>query len=383
MVNISYRTQKPWSWTPRCKAIATFALMAPLGLALISCQKKEAPETQQLARPVKVMEVQNTGVAKVVEFPGQINAVQKSWKAFEVPGRVVQRFVKEGENIKKDQVLARLDPRDYQYAYDSAKAQHEAAEQVATRFTELSALSDKRAVSLQKLDLAQRDLRKATAQLQQAKKALEDTKLIADFDGRVAQILIDDFTNVVAKENVMLIQDNSLLEIVVNLPESAVALPIKGETTADKVEKTNPEVILSVFPDQAYPATYREASEHPDPATRTYEVKLTFSPNDNDQVRPGMTAKVRAYIPANTTPDLEGFPVPVHALVSQDEDSSFVWKLDPVTRTVSKVSVTLGSTVDETTVVKGDLKNGDLIVISGVHQLRDCQQVKRWIHGAP
>ena len=359
--------------------MATLTLLAPLGLALMSCQKKEVSKTQQLPRSVKVMEVQNTGVAKVVEFPGQINAVQKSWKAFEVPGRVVERLVKEGENIKKGDVLARLDPRDYQYAYDSAKAQHEAAQQVAKRIAELI---EKSAVSRQELDLAQRDLRKATAQLQQAKKALDDTELIADFDGRVAQLLIDDFTNVVAKENVMLIQDNSLLEIVVNLPESAVALPIKGETTADKVKQTNPEVILSVFPDQAYPATYREASERPDPATRTYEVKLTFSANDNDQVRPGMTAKVRAYIPANTTPDLEGFPVPVHALFSQDEDSSFVWKLDPVTMTVSKVSVTLGSTVDETTVVKGDLKNGDLIVISGVHQIQDGQQVKRWNHDA-
>jgi RND family efflux transporter MFP subunit len=379
MINISYSIQTPWSWSPRRKAMATLTLLAPLGLALISCQKKEVSEIQQLPRPVKVMEVQNTGVAKVVEFPGQINAVQKSWKAFEVPGRVVQRLVKEGENIKKGDVLARLDPRDYQYAYDSAKAQHEAAEQVAKRIAELI---EKSAVSRQELDLAQRDLRKATAQLQQAKKALDDTELIADFDGRVAQILIDDFTNVVAKENVMLIQDNSLLEIVVNLPESAVALPIKGETTADKVKKTNPEVILSVFPNQVYPATYREASEHPDPATRTYEVKLTFSANDNDQVRPGMTAKVRAYIPANTTPALEGFPVPVHALFSHDEDSCFVWKLDPVTISVSKVSVTLGSTVDETTVVKGDLKNGDLIVISGVHQLQDGQQVKRWNHGA-
>lgn len=373
--NISYRIRKAWSRVPQRKAIATLTLMMPLGLASISCQKKEAPQAQELPRPVKVLEIQDTGVVKVIEFPGQINAVQKSWKAFEVSGRVVQRLVKEGENIKKGQVLARLDPRDYQYAYDSAKAQHEAAEQVATRLTELS---EKRAVSRQELDLAQRDLRKATAQLQQAKKALDDTELIADFDGRVAQLLIDDFTNVVAKKNVMLIQDNSRLEVIVNIPESAVALPIKGETTALKVARTNPEVILSVFPDQAYPATYREASEYPDPATRTYEVKLTFSPDDNQQVRPGMTAKIRAYIPANTTPGLEGFLVPVHALISQDKNSSFLWKLDPTTMTVSKVSVTLGSTVDETTCVKGDLKNGDLIVITGVHQLQDGQEVKRW-----
>jgi RND family efflux transporter MFP subunit len=359
----------------RRTSVAKLIAGSLLPLVWVSCQKQEATTAEKQLRSVKVLEIQDTGAAKMIEFPGQINAVQKSWKAFEVSGRVIERFVKEGENIKKGQLLARLDPRDYQYVYDSAKAQHEAALQVAKRITELS---EKRAVSRQELDLAQRDLRKATAQLQQAQKALDDTKLIADFDGRVAQLLIDDFTNVVAKENVMLIQDNSLLEIVVNVPESAVALPIEGETTAEKVKRTKPEVILSVWPDKSYPAVYREASERPDPATRTYQVKLTFSPDEKDRVRPGMTAKIRAYIPANTTPGLEGFPVPVHALVSKEEGVSFVWKIDTDTMKASKTAVTLGSTVDETTVVKGDLKNGDVIIVSGVHQLQNGQKVKPW-----
>lgn len=365
----SIQIERRWDLVLRLFALAVVPFV------LVSCQKEEGVKTADRPRSVKVLEIQDTGAVQIVEFPGQINAVQKSWKAFEVSGRVVERLVKEGENIKKGQVLARLDPRDYQYTYDAAKAQHEAAEQVATRVAELH---KKRAVSRQELDLAQRDLRKATAQLQQAQKALEDTELIADFDGRVAQLLIDDFTNVVAKENVMLIQDNSLLEIVVNIPESAVALPIKGQTTAQKVFSTKPEVILSVFPDKVYPAKYREASERPDPATRTYEVKLTFVPDTVDRVRPGMTAKVRAYIPANTLPGLKGFPIPVHALVSQSEGDSFVWKINPETMTVEKVVVSPGSTVSGSSVVQGDLSNGDLIVVSGVHEIKQGQKVRRW-----
>lgn len=321
------------------------------------------------------MTIQDGGAVKVVEFPGQINAVQKSWKAFEVPGRVIERLVKEGELVKKGQVLARLDPRDYQYAYDSAKAQLEASKAVARR---ISDLSEQKAVSRQEFDLAQRDLRKATAQWQQAKKALDDTELIADFDGRVAQLLIDDFTNVVAKENVMLIQDNSQLEIVVNVPESAVALPIKGETTALKVDRTQPEVILSVFPEKSYPARYREASERPDPATRTYAVKLTFSPDKADQIRPGMTAKVRASIPAGTSPELMGFLVPVHALLPGTGNTIHVWRIAPDTMTVSKVAVTAGATLGQSTVIKGPLHNGDQIVVSGIHQLQEGQKVKIW-----
>ena len=341
----------------------------------VSCKKQEAPPEAVQAPLIKVLEVKDTGAVKVVEYPGQINAVQRSWKAFEVPGRVIKRFVKEGELIKKGQLLARLDPRDFQYAYDSAKAQHEAAELVTKR---ISDLNKKRAVSRQELDLAKRDLRKATAQLQQAKKALEDTELFADFDGRVAQLLIDDFTNVVAKENVMLIQDSSLLEVVVNIPESAVALPLPGKTAAQKVTHTKPEVILSVFPDKSYPATYREASQLPDPATRTYEIKLTFSPDKDDWVRPGMTAKVRAYVPANETLGLKGFPVPTLAMVSSSEHPAFVWKIDPETMTAHKAAITPGSSVLESTVVKGDLSNGDLIAVSGVHHLKEGQKVRRW-----
>lgn len=351
------------------------SLSAVAALLVTGCQQESAPVAEPDVRAVKVFEVQDVGAVKVVEFPGQISAVQKSWKAFEVPGRVIERLVKEGEMVKKGQVLARLDPRDYQYAFDSAKAQLEAAELVAKRIGELTM---KKAVSQQELDLAQRDLRKATAQWQQAKKALEDTELIADFDGRVAQLMIDDFSNVAAKEDVMLIQNNAQLEIVVNVPESAVALPVKGETSEQKVTETNPEVILSVFPGKVFPATYREASERPDPATRTYAVKLTFTPGEDDWVRPGMTAKVRAYVPAGTTPGLSGFPVPVESIVSEGGQNAHVWKLDPTTQTVAKVEIAAGDPVGNSVVVDGALESGDLVVISGAHLLQDGQSVKIW-----
>lgn len=357
------------------RPLPILALLPALCLCAGSCREKPEQATASPPRPVKVLEIQDSGATQIVEFPGQINAVRKSWKAFEVPGRVIERLVKEGENVTKGQVLARLDPRDYQYAFDAAKAQHEAALQVATRIRELNR---QKAVSRQELDLAERDLRQADANLKRAEKALEDTQLIADFDGRVAQLLIDDFTNVVAKENVMLIQDNTKLEIVINIPESAVAIPVEGQTSAEKVARTRPEVILSVFPDQVFPATYREASEHPDPATRTYQVKLTFSTDEKSPIRPGMTAKVRAYIPANTTPELKGFPIPTHALFSRDNGSSQVWKIDPESMTVTAVNVTTGTTRGGNTLVQGELSNGDRIVVSGVHQLHAGDKVSRW-----
>jgi RND family efflux transporter MFP subunit len=356
----------------------SFVLSCVVGvsaLGLVSCKKPAEEESVARARPVKVLKVSDAGAVKEVEYPGQIRAVQKSWMAFEVPGRVIKRFVKEGEVVKKGQVLAQLDSRDYQFAYDSAKAQHEATLAVKERKEQLL---KKGAVSRQELDLAKRDLRQATAKLKQAEKALSDTKLIADFDGRVAKLLVEDFTNVVAKENVLMLQNNALLEVVINLPESSIGMPLAGKTVEEKVNSTHPRVLFSALPGEEYPAVYREASEHPDPVTRTYELKLTFLPELGSMVRPGMTAKVRASIPMSVANRAKGFLVPVHALVSENDKTTFVWRIDPEKMTVSKVVVTLGIPVGQSCMVQGELKNGDLIVVAGVHELREGDKVRIW-----
>lgn len=368
IINLHW-ARRVWSMIPVFTLFPAILLMSP------GCKSKPEEPVDSLPRPVKYLTLEDTGAVKIVEFPGQIRAVQKSWKAFEVPGRVIERLVKEGEIIQKGQVLARLDPRDFQYAFDSAKARYEAAKAVEIRITQLS---QKRAVSRQELDLARRDLQTAEAHMKQAQKALEDTTLVADFDGRVAQLLIDDFTNVKAKQDVILIQNNQLLEIVINVPESAIALPIEGNNSKEKVQKTDPVVIFSVLPGEEYPVVYREASERPDPATRTYEVKLTFTPAEKSLVRPGMTAKVRAKIPANPATLTEGYPIPLHALISDGKLGPCVWKINPDSLTVTRVAVTPGATVGRLCIVKGDLQNGDLIAVSGMHQLQTNQQVKLW-----
>ena len=152
-------------------------------LGVVSCGRREESGRLDRSRLVKVMTLENGGMDKVVEFPGQIMAVRQSWKAFEVGGRITEMPVKEGQEVRKGQLLARLDQRDYKSARDHAQAQFRVAESVEGR---LRTLEGKGGVSQQALDLAERDLRIAAANLEQAEKALEDTSLLADFDGSAA-----------------------------------------------------------------------------------------------------------------------------------------------------------------------------------------------------
>jgi len=240
-------------------------------------------------------------------------------------------------------------------------------------------LEKKGAVSKQELDLAKRDLRTAAANLERAEKALEDAKIIADFDGKVANVLVEDFANVAAKQNVMVIQDDTLLEIVVDLPESVMAIPIPGETDAEKVARCSPMLIPSVLPGLEIPVYFSEISETPDPVTRTYEVTLSFTPPEGTLIRTGMTAKVRAVIPPNEHSRSLGYAVPVNAVFSDDEGCPQLWKVDPGSMTVSRVKVEMGALAGNSIVVTGDLQTGDLIAASGVHLLRDRQQVRAWV----
>ncbi|MDQ8192624.1 efflux RND transporter periplasmic adaptor subunit [Roseibacillus persicicus] len=350
-------------------------LVMPLSLLLLSCQEEQETAVEKTPRPVKVAVVHEGGLPKVVEFPGRIEPVQKAWKAFEVTGRIVELPVKEGQEVQKGEVLARLDARDFQSARDSARASYEAAQSVTERFR---ALIEKKAISQQEVDLAKRDLLTARANFERAEKALQDTVMVADFDGQVAEIRVEDFANVTAKQEILLIQDTSELEVAIQVPEQMLTVPVPGETDAEKVASTNPVVVVSSLPGQEFPARFSEFSERADPVTRTYEATLVFSPGEDSLLQPGMTAKVRAAIPANTVSGSVGFPVPLGAVFSREDGQSRVWRLDPETSLVGGVEVTPGAIVEGQMVVSGPLKDGDIVVTSGVHRLSEGDEVRVW-----
>lgn len=350
-------------------------LMAGLVIPLSACKKPVESAAYEQTRMVKVLELHNGGAAREVEFPGQIQAVRQTWKAFEVEGRITENPLKEGQAFKKGDILAQLDPSDFEATKKSAEARYETARITKQR---LDRLFKSNAVSKAQYELSQRDLITAESDLNRAKKALADTKLVADFDGTVATVLVDEFANVEAKENVMLIVDTSSMEIAIHVPESMIAVPMPGGTEFERVKNAKPVVIPSAMPEQAFAATLAEASDTADPVTRTYEVTLSFTPPADLLILPGMTAKVRATIPANARNRTQGFPVPPSAVFSSADGQAQIWQVNNETLAVSAIPVEMGAIINGNMVVNGDLKGGEWIATSGIHQLHPGQQVRIW-----
>jgi RND family efflux transporter MFP subunit len=344
-------------------------------LVLAAGCSEPPPEPEPVVRPVKILEVGPGATGDVREYPGNVRAVQHAEMGFEVAGRVVEFPVEEGRAVEKGAELARLDPRDYQDKVAAAQALRDNAyvdyERAETLFKE--------GVTAQ----AERDRKRAWYEVQEAdlntaKKGLEDTVLRAPFAGVVASKLVRDFRNVQAKEPILILQDDSSYEIEIYVPERDVTTrPEGGRSNEEMTARTRPEVALTSHPDRRFPARVREVATTADPSTRTFKVTLAFERPDDVRVLPGMTAKVIVH-PQGIGGGAAPIRIPAGAAVADDAGDPYVWLVAPDAMTVSRRAVELGALGGSEVVVSKGLEAGEWIAVSGVHQLRDGMQVSRY-----
>ena len=346
-------------------------LCLPLIPFTMGCEEEQVEEPV-VARPVKMMTVSLGGKEGVHEFPGRVKARLTYPMAFEVAGRIIGFAVKEGQPVKKGQILARLDPRDYQAQLDAEIAKQNAAR---AEYDRKQALFEVDAISRQDLDVARRNFEVAKSNVRIAKKAFNDTYLRATFSGKIGKKIASDFKEVQAKETVLILQDESSLELVINVPEGDWVRSDPNMTNEERTKKADPHVVVSAAPDRRFPATIKEWSTTADPDTRTFEVKLAFDPPSDLKILPGMTGKAIATPPKLLT----RFAIPAKAVLGDENGASFVWLVDQSSMTVKRTPVKAGNMSGNMVSIESGLSEGDVIVTSGVHQLREGMEVRRFV----
>jgi RND family efflux transporter MFP subunit len=349
-------------------AIAVWA-----GAIALGCGEEPAPMAP-VAQPVKILTVGGAGGGVSLEFPGVISPSQNAEPAFEVPGKIIEYPVDEAQLLEEGAVIARLDPRDYQAEVDKARANVKKAETDVKRYT---TLYEKGVNPLTDVERAQRRYDVTEANLRTAEKALEDSVLRAPFAGTVARKLVEDFQNVQAKQPIIILQDESTLEIDVNVPESDFARMTPGLTIEERNRRARLQVSVSSIPGRSFPAWIKEFSTTADPVTRTFKATFAFAPPDDVTVRPGMTAKV-AGIASDSRAPAGAVSIPARAVLTDETGEAFVWVVDPETMTVKRTPVVAGGLTGEDIAIQSGLAGGEQIATSGVHQLRDGMQVRRF-----
>lgn len=344
------------------KTITAAVMMA----LILSCGGDEKDETQvQVIRPVKTVTLgggQGTGRS----FPGKVQGSQRVNLSFRVRGPLIEFPVNEGDEVKTGQLLARLDPRDYQIAYDEAYAQFIEAQADYKRYKDLY---ERNAVPVADLDVRRAKRDTAKARLDYAKANLDYTYLKAPFSGYVGAKFVENYQEVNSFDQILSLQDLSKVEIVIDLPENILASTKQGDVAQ----------LYATFqsaPGEEFPLTIKEVSAQADPRTQTYRATLSMDQPGTIRVLPGMTAQVHMRGKTNNVSNGNYFIIPAIAVVTGDGPDQYVWVVNQNDMTVHKRVVQVGAVTGQKDIeILGGLKEGETIAVSGITQLREGMQV--------
>lgn len=349
----------------RCIALA--AMFAIIGLA--ACEKQEAPPPPP-PRTVRVVEVQ----LKRAELGGQASGIIESRYSaqvgFLVGGRLISRSVDVGSIVKKGDVLAQLDPADYQNKLTAAQSQVAAAQSDLAQATpqeqrQRTLLKQGYTTqlaydqSLSSLNSAKARLQEAEANLRLAKDQVSYTTLKADSDGAITAVGADPGQVVAAGQMIVTISQLGAREGVFSVAEQVasqalIGLPVKVALQSD------PSIFVN--------GSVREISPRADPVTGTYTVKVSL-PDAPEAMRLGAVVigtveaegDVVAIIPSTALFDTNGQPS--------------VWVVSRKDLVVQRRPVTVARFDAETVTISKGLSDGDLVVTAGVNWLAEGQKV--------
>ena len=361
----------------------TMLMIASL-LSLVACGEKEVVE-KDTVRPIKAMKVGSEEPFGGRWFPGKATATQEANLSFRIPGTVQRIPVDVGADVKQGDLLARLDPQDYQVALNNAQAQLRKAtaslDLAESEYARVARVFEKDpgAVSKSMVDVRKAELYTAKAQIVSAKAEVESamdnlsyTYMKSPYKGVVVEKFVEQFEDVQAKQQVLRVLDTSSIEFTVQVPETLME-------HVDIVRELGALVVFDTYPGVEVPARIKEVGKEASKTTRTYPVTLIMDQPEDFKILPGMAGKAKgdkeatAKIAADE--GLVGIEIPVTATFSDEAKQTFVWVVDESSNQVSKRTVKIINLTENGTMVTG-LEPGEIIATAGANMLVEGQQVR-------
>lgn len=331
-----------------------------LSLFLFGCQPKK--EIEKTIRPVKVVRVENRNNTSIHTFPGKVQESREVKLAFRVPGPLVKLNVKEGMFVKKGDLLAEIDSRDFLVLLEAAKTNWQHAKQDAKRYQELYEKKSVPESTKEKVEVA---AAVAESNFNKAKNALIDTKLFAPFDGYVQTKMVENYEKVGAGYPILTILDVSVLEVIAGVPESVASHSGDFESYTCTVKNGKTRVIT---------AKLKEISKKTAANNQVYPITVYLNKDESKNLRPGMNASLNIEISETSIED--GFELPIASVVNY-KGKSIVWVYNKKQKLVNQREVEVVRLLANNKVlVRKGIRTGEQIVVAGATFLIDKQAVK-------
>ena len=347
-----------------------------LSLAAVSCRGNDPPAAAAAAGPppaaVTIVTLEPKPIEQASEFIATIRSLRSTTVQPEVDGIITRIFVKSGDHVRAGAPLVQINADKQQATVRSTEASRAGVEADVQYWRQqvkrLESLVEAGAISRQEFDQAQNSLRTAEArlaaleaQVREGRVELQYYRVDAPQPGVIGDIPVRTGDRVTNSTVITTIDETGALEAYIQIPldrspDLRLGLPVQLLDSEGKPMVTNP--ITFVAP-------------RVDDATQTVQVKSALR-----DVPPAVRVQqfVRARIVWRSTP---GLTVPITA-VTRISGQYFCFVAEPAGNgfVARQRPVQVGELIGNDYTVKGGLKPGDKVVVSGIQKIGDGAPIK-------
>ncbi|GLS92106.1 hemolysin D [Psychromonas marina] len=340
----------------------------PLSLCFLSACAQEVIPPEKSLRSVEVLSLHSESYYAKKQFSGVIQSVQSSDLSFRVPGVIEKIYVKEGQAVKKGQLLAHLDPHDFNVHLSELNARNEEAEaaydlakielsrvQQATDDDAIAKINLDRAISTYKrskamLDVMQKNIEKGTD-------ALAYTELKAPFDGVIATQRHEQFEQILPGISIFTLHQLDALEAVIDVPENMMSQFSESQKATVNWQGNDAKI----------DAILVEKSTNPDLIKQTYSVTFNLQ-SAPANILPGKSITLSI----NINQPKDSFCLPYSAIVG-DKAGQFLLTVEE--GKVKQLPVSIEQYQAQSVCVKGALEEGQAIIVTGASYMNQGDAV--------
>lgn len=327
--------------------------------------------------PVIATPARFADVPVTADAVGTIQALNTVTVRTQADGRLLEIVFKDGQDVKKGDILAKVDPATYQAQYDQTvakKAQDEAqlanARADLERYAKLAQTDygSRQQADTQRATVAQLEaqVRSDQAAIDNAKAILDYTTIRAPIDGRLGIRQVDQGNIVRASDSGGLVVITQLkpIALIFNLPQQQLravsAAVARGPVEVDALDSDGTTIIDK--------GVVEVIDNVVDQTTGTIKVKARF-PNDRLQLWPGQFVNVRVFVDT-----LKQAIVAPTAAIQRGPNGAYVFVVSD-DETVRQVTVTVGQQDETSAVITAGVTPPDRLVTTGFARLTDKSRV--------
>jgi RND family efflux transporter MFP subunit len=339
------------------KKINYFYILLPL--IIVGCttgdenQKEEIKDTALTVQTEKVVYYDGS---YNLSYSGVVEARHNTPLSFSNSGLVTEIFVEEGQEVQKGDLLAKINSSNYDNMYQLALQKQQQAEDAYKRLKPMKENGTLTEIKWVEVETGLNQAKSATAI---AKKNLDDCNLYAPKKGIIGKKNIITGVNVLQGISAFDLLNINTVYIKIPVSESEINLFKKGEIANISIVATS----------QVLSGTIKEIGVSADLLSHTYPVKIEVQ-NEGHIIKPGMICSVT--IPMKKT--TKGVLISNKALQRDVDGKQFVYVVNK--SSAKKKEVKTVALIAEKVLIKGDLKEGDEIIISGQDKLHDNSVIK-------